>query len=284
MEYWGLQVFYGVSYAGLLFLLASGLTLIFGVMRIINVAHGSYYLLAGYIGYSVMRASHSYLLGLLIGAVCIVIIGLFMERLFLRKLKGNDLGQFLLTTGFALVFQDLALIIWGGTPRAIPIPKVLTGSLVVGTMHLPRYRIFILCAAFIIGLGLWLLQKKTGIGASIRAAIDNSEMAQAMGINVPLVSMGVFGLGAMVAGIAGVIGAGFLNLYPGLDFEIIPYVFIVVILGGMGSLEGAILGSLIVGLVDNFGRAFIPELSYFTLFVPMALMLTIKPTGLFGKA
>ena len=170
MEYWGLQVFYGVSYGALLFLLASGLTLIFGVMRIVNVTHGSYYLLAGYIAYSVMRVSHSYVLGLIVGTVCIILIGLFMERLFLRKLKGNDLGQFLLTTGFALVIQDLALIIWGGTPRTIPIPKLLTGSLELGTMHLPRYRLFILFVAFLIGLALWLLQKKTGIGASIRAA------------------------------------------------------------------------------------------------------------------
>jgi branched-chain amino acid transport system permease protein len=182
------------------------------------------------------------------------------------------------------VIQDLALIIWGGSPRTIPIPKLLTGSLELGTMHFPRYRLFILFVAFLIGLALWLLQKKTSVGAKIRAAIDNSDMAQAMGINVPVVSMGVFGLGAMVAGIAGVVGAGFLSLYPGLDFEIIPYVFIVVILGGMGSLEGAVLGSLIVGLVDNFGKAFIPEMSYFTLFVPMALMLTIRPTGLFGKS
>lgn len=284
MGYWGLQIFYGVSYASLLFLLASGLTLIFGVMRIVNVAHGSYYLLGGYIGYTVMRVTHSYLLGFLAGAAGIILLGLFMERLFLRKLTGNDLGQFLLTTGFALVIQDVALLVWGGSPLTVPVPKIFQGSVVVWGAHLPRYRLYILCVAILIGLGLWLLQKKTSVGAKIRAAIDNSEMAAAMGVNVPVVSMGVFCLGAMVAGIAGVVGAGFLNLYPGLDFEIIPYVFIVVILGGMGSLEGAILGSLIVGLIDNFGKAFIPQMSYFTLFVPMALMLTIKPTGLFGKA
>jgi len=129
-----------------------------------------------------------------------------------------------------------------------------------------------------------MISAKPVVRAKIRAAIDNPQMAAGMGVNVPFISMGVFCLGAFVAGIAGVVGAGFLSLYPGLDFEIIPYVFIIVILGGLGSLEGAMLGSLIVGLVDNFGKAFMPELSYFTLFVPMVIMLSVKPTGLFGKS
>lgn len=284
MEFWVTQIFYSVSYAALLFLLASGLSLIFGVMKIINVAHGSYYLLGGYVGYTMMQIKHSFLLGIVAGAVTVALIGLFMERLFLRRLLGNDVGQVLLTMGFALIFQDLALLIWGGDPHMITVPQVFSGSLVIGGMHFPTYRAFIIGVATLIGTGLWLIEKKSRAGSIIRAAVDNEEMARGMGINVPLVSMGVYMLGASLAGIAGVIGGGFLSIYPGLDFEILPYVFVVVILGGRGSLEGAMLGSLVVGLIDNFGKVFFPEFAYFTLFAPMLLMLAIRPMGLFGKS
>lgn len=284
MEFWVTQIFYSVSYAALLFLLASGLSLIFGVMKIINVAHGSYYLLGGYVGYTMMQIKHSFLLGIVAGAVTVALIGLFMERLFLRRLLGNDVGQVLLTMGFALIFQDLALLIWGGDPHMITVPQVFSGSLAIGGMHFPTYRAFIIGVATLIGTGLWLIEKKSRAGSIIRAAVDNEEMARGMGINVPLVSMGVYMLGASLAGIAGVIGGGFLSIYPGLDFEILPYVFVVVILGGRGSLEGAMLGSLVVGLIDNFGKVFFPEFAYFTLFAPMLLMLAIRPMGLFGKS
>jgi branched-chain amino acid transport system permease protein len=284
MEFWISQTFNGVSYGALLFLFASGLSLIFGVMRIVNLAHGSYYLLAGYIGISMMRFKNSYALGVLAGAVGIALVGIFMVRIFLRRVSGNDLGQVLITMGFALVFQDVALLIWGGDPFTIQVPKALSGSMAVGPLHFPRYRVFILFVAVLIGFGLWLFHNRTRAGAMIRAAIDHEEMARGMGINVPLISMGVYGLGAFLAGVAGVVGGGFLTIYPGIDFEMLPYAFVVVILGGRGSLEGAMIGSLAVGLIDNFGKVLFPELSYFTLFAPMVLMLAIRPMGLFGKA
>src|SRR5574341_903050 len=284
MEFWVTQSFNGISYGALLFLLASGLSLIFGVMRIVNLAHGSYFLLGGYVGLTTMWQTKSFPLAILSGALAVALIGLGMERLFLRRLQKQVLAQVLMTMGFALIFQDLALLIWGGDPNTIPVPRVLAGSLRLGLVVLPIYRLFIIGAAGAVGLALWLLLERTRAGAAIRAAVDDWEMAQGVGINVPLVSMGVFALGACLAALGGVVGGGFIGVYPGVDFEVLPYAFVVVIVGGLGSLPGVVVGSVLVGLLDNFGKALFPELSYFTLFAPMALVLAIKPTGLFGRA
>jgi branched-chain amino acid transport system permease protein len=282
-EFWVTQTFNGVSYGALLFLLASGLSLIFGVMRVVNLAHGSYFMLGGYVGLSVVWRTGSYVLALAAGALVLAVVGMAMERLFLRRLPGQTLGQVLMTIGFALIFQDLALLIWGGDPYAIRPPSMLAGVLTVGPGRFPIYRIFIIVVAVVIGAALWLALDRTRVGAMIRAAVDDPEMAQGIGIRVPRISLGVFGLGAALAAFGGVVGAGFLGVYPGLDFEILPYAFVVVIVGGLGSLPGAMVGSLLVGLLDNFGKALFPELSYFTLFAPMALILALKPTGLFGR-
>ncbi|HEU5193625.1 MAG TPA: branched-chain amino acid ABC transporter permease [Methylomirabilota bacterium] len=283
LEFWVVQTFNGLSYGALLFLLASGLSLIFGVMRVVNLAHGSYFLLGGYVGLSVIWKTKSFPLALLSAAVAIALVGIAMERLFLRRLPGQTLGQVLMTVGFALIFQDLALLIWGGDPYSLPLPGWLQGVVTAGTLRFPKYRIFIMVLAAVIGALLWLALDRTRIGAMIRAAVDDAEMAQGVGIRVPTVSLGVFALGALLAALGGGIGAGFLGVYPGLDFEILPYAFVVVIVGGLGSLPGAMVGSLLVGLLDNFGKALFPELAYFTLFAPMALILALRPTGLFGR-
>jgi branched-chain amino acid transport system permease protein len=283
MEFWVTQAFNGISYGALLFLLASGLSLIFGVMRIVNLAHGSYFLLGGYVGLTTVWQTKSFPLALVSGAVAVALIGLGMECLFLRRLKQQVLAQVLMTMGFALIFQDLALLIWGGDPYTIPVPALLSGSLRAGVVVFPIYRVFIIVAASAVGTVLWLFLENTRAGATIRAAVDDGEMAQGVGINVPLVSMAVFALGAFLAALGGVVGGGFIGVYPGVDFEVLPYAFVVVIVGGLGSLQGAIVGSLMVGLLDNFGKALFPELSYFTLFAPMAVILALRPTGLFGK-
>jgi branched-chain amino acid transport system permease protein len=189
-----------------------------------------------------------------------------------------------MTIGFALIFQDIALLIWGGDPYTIPVPATLGGTVRLGGLSFPTYRIFIVAVAVAIGAALWLALEGTRTGAVIRAAVDDAEMAQGVGINVPAVSLMVFGLGAGLAALGGVIGGAFLGVYPGADFEVLPYAFVVVIVGGLGSLPGAMVGSLLVGLLDNFGKALFPELSYFTLFAPMALILALRPTGLFGRA
>jgi branched-chain amino acid transport system permease protein len=284
VEFWITQTFNGLSYGALLFLLASGLSLIFGVMRIVNLAHGSYFLLGGYVGLSVVWRTGSFAAALLAGALAVALVGIGMERLFLRRLAGHTLGQVLMTIGFALIFQDLALLIWGGDPHSLPVPAALQGVLTVGEFRFPRFRLFIMALAVLVGALLWLGLDRTRAGAMVRAAVDDAEMAGGVGIRVPTVSMAVFGLGACLAALGGVIGGGFLGVYPGLDFEILPYAFVVVIVGGLGSLPGAMVGSLLVGLLDNFGKALFPELAYFTLFAPMALILALRPTGLFGRA
>src|SRR5207244_2932773 len=162
------------------------------------------------------------------------------------------------TIGFALIFQDLALLIWGGDPYTIRVPPLLTGVVTLGPGRFPIFRIFIIVVAVLVGAALWLVLDRTRAGAMIRAAVDDAEMAQGVGIRVPLVSLAVFALGAALAAFGGVVGGGFLGVYPGLDFEILPYAFVVVIVGGLGSLPGAMVGSLLVGLLDNFGKALFP--------------------------
>ncbi len=282
-RFWLIQAFNGISYGALLFLVGSGLSLIFGVMRIVNLAHGSYFLLGGYVALSVIWTTGSWLLAIPVAAVTVALIGLAMERVFLRPLGFDPLRQVLLTVGFAFLFQQAALDIWTGNPFDITPPTVLTQTVVVGGLHLPLYRVFMIGVALFIGLTLWLVMEKTRLGATIRATVDDAEMARGVGIDTSYISMLIFALGAFLAALGGVIGGAFLGVYPGLDFEMLPIAFAVVIIGGMGSLGGAAIGALIVGLADNFGKALFPEISYFTLYAPMALILAVKPTGLFGR-
>ena len=283
MEFWVTQTFNGISFGALLFLLAGGLSLIFGMMRIVNMTHGSYYLLGGYVGLTVVWRTGYFALAILAGALAIAVVGIGEWNAFLKRLGGQELGQVLTTMGFALIFQDLALIVWGGDPYTIPVPPMLSGAYQIGGLYFPIYRLFIITVAALVALILWLVLEQTRVGATIRATVDDPEMARGVGINVHGISMVVFALGALLAAVAGVVAGGFVGVYPGADFEILPYAFVVVIVGGMGSLKGAVIGSLLVGLLDNFGKALFPELSYFTLFAPMAVILAVRPTGLYGR-
>jgi branched-chain amino acid transport system permease protein len=282
-RFWLIQTFNGLSYGALLFLLGSGLSLIFGVMRIVNLAHGSYFLLGGYVALTVIWTTGSWLLALPVAALTIALLGLLMERIFLRPLGFDPLRQVLLTVGFAFLFQQAALDIWTGNNFDINPPDVLNRTVQLGGVFLPLYRIFMIGTALAIGIVLWLLLEKTRMGAAVRATVDDAQMARGVGVDTSRISMFIFALGAFLAGLGGVIGGGFLSVYPGLDFEILPLAFAVVIIGGMGSLGGAAIGALLVGLADNFGKALFPEISYFTLYAPMALILAVKPTGLFGR-
>jgi len=282
-NFWVIQAFNGISYGALLFLLASGLSLIFGVMRIVNLAHGSFFLLGGYVALTVIWTTGSWLLALPAAALAIAVVGLLMERVFLRPLGFDPLRQVLLSVGFAYLFQQAALDIWGGDNLDIAPLAVLRESAVIGGFYFPMYRFFMIGMAVAVGIILWLAMEKTRMGAMVRATVDDAEMARGVGINTSRVSMFIFALGAFLAGLGGVIGGAFLGVYPGLDFAILPIAFAVVIIGGMGSLTGAAVGSLLVGLADNFGKALFPEISYFTLYAPMVLILALKPTGLFGR-
>lgn len=282
-QFWLIQAFNGISYGALLFLVGSGLSLIFGVMRIVNLSHGAYFLLGGYVALTVIRGTGSWVLALPAAALTLAIVGLLMERIFLRPLGFDPLRQVLLTVGFAFLFQQAALDIWGGDNLIIQPPAALSQSVVLGGLHLPVYRIFMIALAAAIGLALWFAMERTRIGAVVRATVDDAEMARGVGIDTSKVSMFIFALGAFLAALGGVIGGAFLGIYPGLDFEVLPIAFAVVIIGGMGSLAGAAVGSMLVGLADNFGKALFPEVAYFSLYAPMVLILALKPTGLMGR-
>ena len=277
------QTLNGLFSAALLFLIAGGLTLVFGVMRIVNIAHGSFYMLGVYVAFSVVARTDSLLAGALAAMLVVGGIGFAMQRLFLRRFASQPLPEMMMTMGFALVFRDGAFLIWGGDPFTLAYPSMLRGSLDVQDVVFPVYRLFVILVAAAVGVLLGLLNQKTLIGAKLRAAVDDPEMAAGTGVPVALLSGLVFGVGAALAAFGGVMGGPILGGYPGMDFDLLPLAFVVVIIGGMGSLKGAVVGSIVVGMIDNFGKALVPELSYFTLFAPMVIMLAVKPTGLYGR-
>jgi len=280
VQFWIIQCFNGIAYGMLLFLLSAGLSLILGMMKIANLAHGAFYLLASYIGYSIVRITGNFPLALAAGTLLGLGIGLVTERVFMRRLLGRTHLQVLVSIGIALIIADVALVLWHGDPVTVRPPAMLARSVNLGGMHFPAYRLFIIASGLVIAVALHLILERTRLGAIIRASVDNQEMARAMGIDIKKVFMLTFGFGSLLAGFAGVMGAPFLSIYPGLDWELLPLTLVVVIVGGIGSINGALLGSLILGLLDNFGRALFPDLSYFTLFVPMIVILAFRPGGL----
>jgi branched-chain amino acid transport system permease protein len=278
------QTLNGLTYAGLLFLLGSGFTLIFGLMRVVNLAHGGIYLVGGYVGYSAIVLTHNFVLGLIAGAAAMGVFGVVLERGLLIRVRGLPMSELLLTMGVAFIMGDLALAIWGGDPLAVRFPGGLGRSSHIGPLTYPNGRFVILGVAVVVAVLLWLLLKRTRIGAVIRAGVDDREMVSALGININRVFTGVFVLGAMLAGLAGVLGGAVLTLYPTGDSDILVFALVVVIIGGLGTLEGAVAGALVVGLLDNYGKAYFPELAYFTVFAPMVLILLWRPQGLFGRS
>jgi branched-chain amino acid transport system permease protein len=284
VQFWIIQTLNGVAYGMLLFLLSAGLSLILGMMNIANLAHGAFYLLASYIGYSVVRSTGNFPLALGLGTLTGLAVGLVTERVFMRRLLGRTHSQVLVSIGIALIIADAALIIWHGDPVTIRPPALLSRSVDLGITRFPAYRLFIIVCGLLIAVILNLVLRRTRLGAVIRASVDNQEMARAMGIDIEKVFMWTFGFGSLLAGFAGVMGAPFLSVYPGLDWELLPLTLVVVIVGGIGSINGAIVGSLILGLLDNYGRALFPDLSYFTLFVPMIVILAFRPSGLLPRS
>ena len=283
MDFFVIQTYNSISYAALLFLLGSGMSLIFGVMKIINVAHGAFYLVGGYIGYVLVRQTGNFYLALLVACLGVAFIGMVIERLLLRGLEGQTLRQMLMTFGIAVLIQDVLQLIFKGYALSLKPPLWCSMSLKCGPYSFYLFRLFMIGGAVVAYVFLWVLQEKTRAGATVRAVVDNREVSQGLGINVNLVSQGVFGLGALLAAFGGVFGCAFTAIYPGMDFQVLPLAFVVVILGGMGSLKGAAVGALVVGFIDNFAKALFPEVSYFSLFLPMAIILGVRPTGLFGK-
>lgn len=281
--FWVIQTLNGISFGMLLFLLAAGLSLIYGLMKILNLTHGSFYLWGGYVGLVVVRATGSLFLAALASGLVIAFVGVLMERFLLRRLHGQELSQTLLTFGFLFIFSDLAIFIWGGNPQTMPRPAVLSQSIALGDFFYPSYRLFIIVFGLLVAGLLWWIQEGTRIGAMLRAGVDDEEIARALGINVSLLFTLVFALGAFLAALGGTMGGPILGVYPGADFDVMLLGFVVIIIGGLGSLRGALIGGLLVGLLDNFGKVFFPEFALFTIFAPMALILAVRPLGLFGQ-
>jgi branched-chain amino acid transport system permease protein len=278
------QTLNGLSFGALLFLLASGFTLVFGLLRIVNLSHGALYLCGGYAALVTVTATQNFLLALVVAGLVVGVLALVVERALLRRVRGRELPEVLLTIGVAFVLADLCLALFGGEPKKVAAPAALSGSVDLGGLAYPRFRLLVVALALAVGLGLWLLHSRTRVGAIIRAGVDDRETAAVLGINIDRVFTGMFAVGGVLAGIAGAIGGAMLTLLPGADTEILLFALVVVIIGGLGSIRGAAVASVLVGLVDAFGKAWLPDLSYFTVFAPMALVLVLRPTGLFGSS
>lgn len=278
------QILNGLTFAGLLFIVASGFTLIFGLLRIVNLAHGALYLFGGLVGYSTAMATGSFVLAAIAAMAFVAILGVILDQGLLRFVRGVELRQVLLTLGVAFILNDLGLVIWGGDTFTVPVPEALQGAVQLGSLYYPKYRLFVLGAGIVVFIALWVLLNRTRLGALIRAGVDDPEMVEAMGINIRRVFLGTFMLGSALAGLGGVVGGAFLTLYPSADSEILVFSLAVVIIGGRGSLAGAAVGALLVGLLNSIGQVLFPELAYFVIFGPMALILAFRPLGLFGRA
>jgi branched-chain amino acid transport system permease protein len=282
MQFWIIQTLNSLALGGLLFLLAAGFSLIFGLMRIANLTHGSLFMLGAYLGVTVLKIVPNLWFAALLAGLIVAAFGGLIERLLLRPLAGKPLGQVLITLGISFIVADLCLMIWGGDPIPLPTPAYLQRPLVIGSIAFPAYRLVVLAIAVVIAIALQILMEWTRLGAMIRAGVDDMQMARAVGIPVSKLFTIVFCLGAALAGAGGVIGGPIMSAYPGLDADMLPLALIVVILGGVGSLAGAFVGSFITAAIYTFGSALLPDLAYVILFLPMIFVIAFRPRGLFG--
>jgi branched-chain amino acid transport system permease protein len=290
------SIFNGITLAGLYFLVASGFTLVFGLMRNVNLAHGSLYLVGAYIGYEVTRLTGYWLLGVAAGFFVLAIVGVILQVAVFRRLEGDDLRQTLVTIGISIVAADLMLWMWTGATYQITTPEWLDGAVKLpiitafksnGTavyINYPFYRLVVLAVAIVIGIGLWLLLNKTRVGMMIRAGVDDRQMLAASGVNVHAVFAIVFAIGAGLAGFAGVVGGSALSVAPGEDIRYLLASLVVVIVGGMGSITGAAIGALLIGLAEQVGLVYFPTYGIVLTFVIMVVTLAIRPQGIMGKS
>jgi len=287
MTFWLVLAVNSITFGGLLFLLSAGFSLIFGLMRIPNLTHGSLFMLGAYIGATfaigMLGVKFNFWLAALLATISVAMLGALAERLLLRRLPGDQMAQVLVTLGLSFMAADFCLMVWGGDPVNVETPDGLGGFVRVGPAAFPIYRVAIIGIAAVFAVALWMLLDRTRLGAMIRAGVDDPDMARVVGIRVSQLFTLVFALGAGLAGFAGIIGGPILSVYPGLDQDMLPLALVVVILGGTGSLLGSFVGSIIVGFIYNFGQALLPELAYFVLFLPMLLVLIFRPQGLFGR-
>ena len=281
MDQFLFQVLTGVSFASLLFLVGAGFSITLVLMNVANLAHGSLYLIAAYVGMTVARGTGNFLAGLAAGVVATSIASLPVQRVFARL--SSFPAQILVGIGLLNIVQAASLFFWGPHPYVLSAPALLSGSVPVGDLQFSGYRLFLIGLSFVLGLVLWLGLERTRTGAVIRAGVEDQEMVRALGINLTPVMFWTFLLGSSLAALAGVLGAPVTGIYIGLDFEILIFAFLVVVIGGTGSLKGAALAALLVGVVDSLGKGYFSQLSAFSLYGPMVLILAFRPYGLFGK-
>ena len=280
-----IQLLNSVQYGLLLFMLAAGLTLIFGIMGVVNLAHGSFYMLGAYLAWSLSTLTGSLTLAILGGAVLSIVFGLALERLLFRHFYQRDhLDQVLLTFGLIYIFEEMRSILWGDEVHGVQIPQLLSASIpLTENLSYPVYRLFISGVCIALALGLYLLISKTRLGMKIRAGAFNSEMTEALGVNIKLIYAVVFGLGVALASVAGMIAAPISSVYPNMGSQVLITCFVVVVIGGIGSVRGALISALLVGLVDTFGKVLLPQVAGMLIYLLMAAVLLWKPEGLFKQ-
>lgn len=283
MNFWLIQSMNSLAMGGVLFMLAAGFSLIFGLMRVANLSHGAYFMLGAYIGLHMLDHGWGFGTAAIAAALGVGLLGGIVERVILRRLGTNTLSQVLATLGVAFVIADGSLWMWGGDPRPVSAPDFLAGGLQLFGLTFPKYRVAVVVFSIAVGLGLWLLLDKTRLGVMIRASVDDRQMAQGIGVPATRLFSVVFCLGTALAGLGGVIAAPILSVYPGLDADMLPLALVVVILGGLGSLAGAFVGSFLIGFIYSFGQVLFPDLAYMILFLPMVVILAARPRGLFGR-
>ncbi|TMD59086.1 MAG: branched-chain amino acid ABC transporter permease [Chloroflexi bacterium] len=290
-EQFVLQALNGLAIGSLLFILAAGLSLVFGVMDVANLAHGAFYMLGGYFAYSLVRGSTSacfrtsidFWLALIVVPLLVGAVGFVVARLLLRPLRGRHLEQVLLTIGVAIVLADLVRACWGGETLSLPAPRGLDISIAVLGEPYPLYRLFLIAFGVVLAIVLWLVQERTKLGALIRAGVADSEMLSALGVDTERLFVFTFAAGAVLAGLAGVVGTPILGLTPGIDETVLILSLVVVVIGGMGTLSGAIVGALIVGPANTFGSLLVPEFALALIFMVMAAVLLFRPAGLLRR-
>jgi branched-chain amino acid transport system permease protein len=277
------NVLNGISYASILFLIAGGLSLVFGVMGVINLAHGALYMLGAFIGLSIAIYTGNFLIAAIGAAIGLGIIGLILERVFLGHLYKMLDQQALLTLGFVYVFANVALWVWGPYPIMGKGPAFLSSTISIGDYDFPIYRFGLIFIGLAMFFGLWWLQDKTRLGSRVRAGMDNKNMTMSLGVNYGLIATAIFVLGAAMGGLAGYLGAPILGADPDMSMSVLLLAMIVVVIGGLGSVHGALFGSLIIGIIDTFGNAYFPDFAMFTAYLIFIIVLIVKPTGLLGR-
>ena len=280
-----IQALHGLVYGMLLFLVASGLTLIFGMMGVLNFAHGAIYMLGAYFSFSILQWTGQFWLSLVFAPFMVAGIGIVIERFLLRKVHTfGHAHELLLTFGVAYIIEELVKIIWGNEPLLVKLPPILDGSVAFLGIEYPVYRLFILVISFLVFALMFTILFKTRAGIIVRAAVSNKNMVDALGFNVPMIFLLLFGMGAWLAGLAGVIGGPYLITNPGMAATIIIDLFVVVVVGGLGSIEGALIASLIIGQLQSIGILFLPQFAIVFEFLLMALVLIFRPHGLMGES